>query len=158
MKTTRHISHGIRDTWAIAANLIRSLRSQEDGRHATIALHGELGVGKTCFAQGIAREMGIFLPITSPTYTLVNEYHSAPPLYHIDLYRLHSADDAQAMGFEDYIDGPGVTVVEWPDRAADLLPDDTIHVYIRLLTDSEDRCIVIDRPCGSRREQQTPCA
>jgi len=88
-----------------------------------VLLHGELGAGKTCFTQGLARglEVSEDEPVTSPSYTLMNPYAGRLPLYHFDLYRLASVEDLVDLGFEDYLHGSGVTVVEWADRFPELV-------------------------------------
>jgi tRNA threonylcarbamoyladenosine biosynthesis protein TsaE len=95
-----------------------------------VALHGELGSGKTVFTRGIARAMGIREPITSPSFALVQEYKGARwRLNHIDLYRIDKADDALAFGIEDYLRSEsGVTVIEWAERISGLLGENLIHV------------------------------
>ncbi|MEA3465751.1 MAG: tRNA (adenosine(37)-N6)-threonylcarbamoyltransferase complex ATPase subunit type 1 TsaE [Thermodesulfobacteriota bacterium] len=101
---------------------------------ALVLLNGELGAGKTCLATGIARGLGIDegIPITSPTYTLMNSYMGRLPLYHFDLYRLADGDELIDLGFEDYFQGDGVALVEWsercPDFAADALQIDLTYV------------------------------
>jgi tRNA threonylcarbamoyladenosine biosynthesis protein TsaE len=85
-------------------------------------LQGELGAGKTCFTQGLANGLGVAADeaVTSPSYTLMNHYRGRLDLYHFDLYRLSEPDDLIELGFDDYLDGGGVTVVEWADRFPDL--------------------------------------
>ena len=85
-------------------------------------LNGELGAGKTCFAQGLASGLGVAADeaVTSPSYTLMNHYHGRLDLYHFDLYRLVDPDDLLELGFDDYLGGDGVTVVEWADRFPNL--------------------------------------
>lgn len=85
-------------------------------------LTGELGAGKTCFAQGLASGLGVAADeaVTSPSYTLMNHYRGRLDLYHFDLYRLVDPDDLLELGFDDYLGGDGVTVVEWADRFQDL--------------------------------------
>ncbi len=84
-----------------------------------IAYRGDLGAGKTAFTRGLARGLGITDPVTSPTYTIVNEYTSGRlPLFHFDMYRLHSADDLFDIGWEDYLDRQGVCAVEWSENVA----------------------------------------
>ena len=88
-----------------------------------IALRGGLGAGKTAFTRGLARGLCIQEPVTSPTYTIVNEYLSGRmPLFHFDMYRLHSSDDLFDIGWEDYLARGGLCVVEWSERVADALP------------------------------------
>ena len=114
----------------------------------TLALHGPLGAGKTCFVKGLASALEIPHPITSPTFTIINEYQGRIPLYHIDLYRLSGPDEALALGLEDYLFGDGITAIEWPDRAGDLLLEEhTIHVELIQPDDATDgRCIDVTVP------------
>lgn len=97
-----------------------------------VALFGELGAGKTQFAKGVARGVGVdpSLPVTSPTYTLLNVYKGRLPLYHFDLYRLQGAEEASALGFEEYFYGSGVCVVEWSERLEEELPDQALCVTL----------------------------
>lgn len=86
-----------------------------------ILLRGDLGVGKTVFARGIARGLGVAedIPITSPTFTLMNHYPARINLYHFDLYRLSGAEDLLDIGFDEYAFGEGITLVEWPEKIED---------------------------------------
>ena len=95
--------------------------------NCAVLLYGELGAGKTHFTKGIALELGISEPITSPTFALVNEYYGERNLFHFDLFRINSADDLYAIGFYDYI-GRGVIVCEWSENVADL-EDEFEHFY-----------------------------
>ena len=97
-----------------------------------ICLQGELGAGKTCFAQGIARGLAVTAPVTSPTFTLINEYHGRFPLYHMDFYRLADPLELEDLGYAEYFYGAGVTLIEWPERAAALLPAERLEVLLRL--------------------------
>ncbi len=108
-----------------------------------IALYGELGAGKTCFVQGLAAGLGIDQPITSPTYTLIHEYHGTTALYHIDLYRINSTEEALNLGLDEYLDGQGITAIEWAQRADSLIPPHTIHVYIDAGSEEKERIITI---------------
>jgi len=96
-----------------------------------IAYRGDLGAGKTAFTRGLARGLGYVEPVTSPTYTIVNEYLGGRlPLFHFDMYRLRSSDDLWDIGWEDYLDRNGVCAVEWSENVADALEDAiliTIH-------------------------------
>ena len=91
---------------------------------AVIAYRGDLGAGKTAFTRGLARGLGCTEQVTSPTYTIVNEYLSGRmPLFHFDMYRLHSADDLFDIGWEDYLERGGVCAVEWSENVEDALED-----------------------------------
>jgi tRNA threonylcarbamoyladenosine biosynthesis protein TsaE len=99
-----------------------------------ILLSGELGTGKTCFTQGLARGLGVTedQPVTSPSYALMNHYRGRLNLYHFDLYRLSHVEEVLDLGFEDYLCGTGVTVVEWADRIPGLVPEGLcIHLVYR---------------------------
>ena len=101
-----------------------------------LAYRGELGAGKTAFTRGLARGLGFTEPVTSPTYTIVNEYLGGRlPLFHFDMYRLHSADDLWDLGWEDYLDRGGVCAVEWSENVADAL-EGAVTVTIRKLSDT----------------------
>ena len=104
------------------------------GRHlrpgAVIAFYGDLGAGKTAFTRGLARGLGIVDPITSPTYTIVNEYSGKIPLFHFDMYRLTSSEDLFDIGWEDYLTRGGVIAVEWSERVEDAL-EDALKIDIR---------------------------
>lgn len=97
---------------------------------AVIALRGALGAGKTCFAQGVGLGLQVVEPVLSPTFVLVAEYAGRLPLLHADLYRLEP-DDVPQIGLDEQIAGwPGVVLVEWAERAPDLLPDDRLEVQL----------------------------
>ena len=89
-----------------------------------IAYRGDLGAGKTAFTRGLARGLGITEPVTSPTYTIVNEYLTGKmPLFHFDMYRLRSSDDLFDIGWEDYLERGGICAVEWSENVADAMED-----------------------------------
>jgi tRNA threonylcarbamoyladenosine biosynthesis protein TsaE len=111
---------------------------------AVVALIGELGAGKTCFTQGLARGLGVTTHATSPTFVLVNEYRGRLPVHHVDAYRTESLTEALDLGLAEILDGDGVTVIEWADRLLPLLPPHTIVVRITGLGD-EPREITIRR-------------
>lgn len=99
-----------------------------------IALVGDLGTGKTCLTQGIARGVGIASDevVNSPSYILINEYNGKIPIYHIDLYRLENSEDIAELGLSEYIEGDGICIIEWAERMSDLLPDTCIKIHITL--------------------------
>ena len=100
------------------------------GAGAVVALTGELGAGKTCFVQGLARGLGATTRATSPTFVFVNEYRGRLPIHHVDAYRAAGPDEMSAIGLLELIDGDGVTVIEWADKILVLLSPRTIHVAI----------------------------
>ena len=132
------ITHSPRETEAVAEKLARVLRPG-----AVIAYRGDLGAGKTAFTRGLARGLGCDDMVTSPTYTIVNEYLSGRmPLFHFDMYRLGSADDLWDIGWEDYLDRGGVCAVEWSENVEEAL-DRCILVNIEKIGD-ESRRITIE--------------
>ena len=110
---------------------------------AVIAYRGDLGAGKTAFTRGVARGLGCTDMVTSPTYTIVNEYLSGRmPLFHFDMYRLKCADDLWDIGWEDYLERGGVCCVEWSENVADAM-EDAIFVTIEK-TGEESRRITVE--------------
>ena len=98
---------------------------------AVVAYRGGLGMGKTAFTRGLARGLGCPGRVTSPTFTIVNEYEGGRlPLFHFDMYRLTGADALFDIGWEDYLDRGGVCAVEWSEQVEDALPEDTVYVSI----------------------------
>ena len=96
-----------------------------------ITLSGDLGVGKTVFAKGFAKGLGIDEPITSPTFTILQEYNTGRiPLYHFDVYRVSDPEEMYEVGFDDYIYGNGVCLIEWAELIKDILPTDIIIINI----------------------------
>src|SRR5580698_446032 len=109
-------TRSVAETLEFGGRLARELQ-----RGDVIALSGELGAGKTALVKGIAHGLGITMDVTSPTFTLIHEYVGGRlPLFHVDLYRLDTVSQALAVGIEDYLNGPGVTVIEWAERIAPL--------------------------------------
>lgn len=104
-----------------------------------VALTGELGAGKTCFTQGIARGLGVpeVYQITSPTFTLVNEYPGRLNLIHLDVYRLSSSRDLQDLGYEEFFFGKGVTVIEWAEKIQDVIPEKSLSVTLAYLDQNQ---------------------
>ena len=99
-----------------------------------ILLDGPLGVGKTTLVRGMMRELGIAGPVRSPTYNLVHEYHTSPPVAHADLYRLSTGDEVATLGLEELL-SRSVLVLEWPDRAPAVLPKDALVVRMEFAAD-----------------------
>ena len=132
------------DGLASMRDLARKLADRIRGKSAVFAMHGDLGAGKTTFTQFLAAALGVTRPVTSPTFTLVSEYPlpDGGLLVHMDLYRLRSGDDLDALGFDEYIQGGALVFIEWAERAEDSLPADTIHMTIDLDPESADKRVV----------------
>ena len=132
------ITNSPAQTEAVGAALARILLPG-----TVIAYRGDLGAGKTAFTRGLARGLGVNDPVTSPTYTIVNEYLGGRmPLFHFDMYRLHSADDLWDIGWEDYLERGGVCAVEWSENVAEAM-ENPITVTIEK-TGEESRRITIE--------------
>ena len=119
------VSHSTQETEQFGEEVAKSLRGGD-----VLAFTGSLGMGKTAFTRGLARGLGCRGRVTSPTFTIVNEYDGKTPLFHFDMYRLGSSDELFDIGWDDYLARDGVCAVEWSERVSDALPDDTIFVDI----------------------------
>lgn len=119
------------ETESAAERLAAVLKGTE-----VIAMFGGLGAGKTAFARGLARGLGIDEGVSSPTFALVNEYSGKFPLYHFDMYRVTSWDDLYTTGFFDYMDS-GVMLIEWSENIEDFLPEEHITVHIKTISENQ---------------------
>ena len=119
------LSHSTEETEALGTELARSLR-----RGDVIAYLGDLGAGKTAFTRGLARGLGCTGRVTSPTFTIVNEYEGPIPLFHFDMYRLGDADELFDIGWDEYLTRGGICAVEWSERITEEIPADAIIVTI----------------------------
>ena len=119
------VSHSTQETEQFGEEVAKSLRGGD-----VLAFTGSLGMGKTAFTRGLARGLGCRGRVTSPTFTIVNEYDGKTPLFHFDMYRLGSSDELFDIGWDDYLARGGVCAVEWSERVSDALPDDTLYVDI----------------------------
>ena len=117
------------ETQALGEKLGKTLKQGD-----VIALVGDLGTGKTCLTQGIARGVGIAADeiVNSPSYILINEYNGAIPIYHIDLYRLENSEEIADLGLSEYMESDGICIIEWAERMTDTLPDTCIKICITL--------------------------
>lgn len=115
---------------------------------SVLALHGNLGAGKTVFSRGFARGLQITEPISSPTFTIVQEYPcDGGMFFHLDLYRIDNSDSAYAFGIDEFLyDSGAMTLIEWPERIQDILPETTIHVTIEAQDMMEKRKITVVFP------------
>lgn len=133
-----HYTHSEAETEAVGEALAKDLAPG-----TVIAFTGDLGAGKTAFTRGFARGLGIRDRITSPTFTIVNEYEGGRlPLFHFDMYRLESSDELFDIGWEDYLHRGGVCAVEWSEKVSDALTD-ALRVDIRRGAEENDRIITI---------------
>lgn len=107
-----------------------------------VSLVGDLGAGKTAFAQGLAEGLGVVGPVTSPTFTIVQEYEGRLPIAHVDVYRLDTVQDLYDLGFDELIDDARVTIVEWGDLVVQALPSD--HLVVRIEAGNADNERVLD--------------
>jgi tRNA threonylcarbamoyladenosine biosynthesis protein TsaE len=126
----RFITRSESETLGLAAGLARTL-----GPGDVVALIGDLGAGKTVFAKGVAGALGVCGAVTSPTFTLIQEYRGSIPLYHMDLYRLRDIKEILDIGAEDYFYGDGVCLIEWAEKLGDRIPDHAVVVTISHLDD-----------------------
>lgn len=126
--------HSLKETEALGLLLAKYLFPG-----CIISLQGDLGAGKTTFTKSIGKGIGVLKTINSPTFTIMKTYKGNLPLYHIDAYRLEGI--SQDLGFEEYIEGDGVCVIEWPQYIMDQIPKDHLHIEIRRI-DEEERLFV----------------
>ena len=137
ISTQKLISHSAQGTYNIGKTLGMLLTSGD-----LIAFSGDLGAGKTCCVQGIAVGLGVRdrSLVTSPTFTLIQEYQGDVPIYHFDVYRLTHEDDLYDLGYEEYFYGDGVTLIEWAERIPTFLPSEHLAIHLHIEPD-QSRCI-----------------
>mgnify|MGYP003296160970 CR=1 FL=1 len=128
-----HLSHNVNETEELGAALAKHLRAG-----SVVAYLGDLGAGKTAFTRGLAQGLGCTGRVTSPTFTIVNEYEGPLPLFHFDMYRLADADELFDIGWDDYLTRGGICAVEWSERIRDELSAETITVTICRHEENED--------------------
>nr|WP_325217382.1 tRNA (adenosine(37)-N6)-threonylcarbamoyltransferase complex ATPase subunit type 1 TsaE [uncultured Oscillibacter sp.] len=129
-----YVSHSEAETEDLGRRLAAAL-----GPGAVVAYRGDLGLGKTAFTRGLARGLGYQGRVTSPTFTIVNEYEGTGlPLFHFDMYRLEGPEDLFGIGWEDYLDRGGVCAVEWSERVEEALPEDAVTVTIARCSEDEN--------------------
>ena len=131
------ISRSEAETEAIGEQFANGLKNG-----AVIAMYGDLGAGKTAFVRGMARGMGLTCRVSSPTFTIVNEYEGDRELIHFDMYRLESSDELFEIGWEDYLARGAVCAVEWSEKVEDAFFGDEIVLRIEKLSDNERRITV----------------
>ena len=134
------ITHSPEETRALGGRLADALWAG-----AVVAFTGDLGAGKTAFVSGMARALGVEERVTSPTFTIVNEYEGGRlPLFHFDMYRLGDADELFHIGWEDYLARGGICAVEWSENVEEAMEDDAVRVAIRRGADDNTRVITIE--------------
>ena len=134
------ITHSPAETEALGARLAEAL---DAGR--VVAFTGDLGAGKTAFVSGMARALGVEERVTSPTFTIVNEYEGGRlPLFHFDMYRLGDADELFHIGWEDYLARGGICAVEWSENVTEAIEPDAVRVSIVRGDGDSDRMITIE--------------
>lgn len=131
------------ETRMLAENLAKALSGSQ-----VICLRGDLGVGKTVFSKGLCHALGVTEHVSSPTFTLVNEYEGTDrSIYHFDLYRIEDPDELYEIGFSEFVDGEGLAIIEWPERAEGILPPCRIEVLIER-DGEEGRRVTIEELLG----------
>lgn len=118
--------------------------------NSVICLVGDLGAGKTTLTQSIAKSLEVYDYITSPTFTIVNEYEGKYPFYHFDVYRIGSSDEMYDIGYDEYIENGGVCIIEWANLIEDILPDEYLYINLKYLDNSRE---MILNPIGDKYEK-----
>lgn len=145
-----YISNSVAETEELGAGLAQRLAPG-----AVVAFTGDLGAGKTAFVRGLAHGLGITERVTSPTFTIVNEYEDGRlPLFHFDMYRLGSSDELFDIGWEDYLARGGVCAVEWSEIVADALEADCVRVDIRCGESDNSRIITMVGPGATNADEE----
>lgn len=135
------IMHAPEDTFSLGEQMGKAAKPGQ-----VYCLEGDLGVGKTVFAQGLARGLGIEGPVSSPTFTILQVYEDGRlPLYHFDVYRIEDEEEMEEIGYEDCFYGKGVSLIEWPGQIRDLIPEDAVWITIEkdLLQGADYRRVVV---------------
>jgi tRNA threonylcarbamoyladenosine biosynthesis protein TsaE len=136
--TLRTVTRSADETLQLAAEIGALLRPGD-----IVVLAGDLGTGKTTFARGLARAVGVTEPVVSPTFTIVREYEGRMPLIHVDVYRLDNLQELHDLGFEELLDDRAVTLVEWGDVVATMLPPQRLEITIEPGVAEDDRTVTV---------------
>ncbi|MCH1627443.1 tRNA (adenosine(37)-N6)-threonylcarbamoyltransferase complex ATPase subunit type 1 TsaE [Fredinandcohnia quinoae] len=144
MKNYELITYSPEETWEISYKLAEQLQPGD-----VLTLEGDLGAGKTTFTKGLAKGLGITRTVNSPTFTIIKEYHGRLPLYHMDVYRLENS--CEDLGFDEYFEGEGVTVVEWSHLIEEQLPVNRLVITIQNQGETTRKINV--QPIGERYHQ-----
>ena len=135
-------SNSVRETQNIAKAFAKSLKPGD-----VLCLSGDLGTGKTAFVQGLTKALGVEDIVNSPTFTIVNCYSGKMPVYHFDVYRIADPDEMYEIGYEEYVYGDGVCIIEWPELIGEILPEERydINIVKNLEIHEDFREITIDK-------------
>lgn len=134
-------SNSVEETISLGKKFAKSLKAG-----SIVCLKGDLGAGKTHFVKGIASYFGVDEQrVTSPTFTLINEYSGEIPVYHFDCYRLKSEHEALEIGIEEYLYGDGISIIEWPSKIKGLIPSDATQIEIKHNGASKRSIFILDR-------------
>ncbi len=136
----KYITNSEEETKNLGAEFSKNLQKND-----IVALIGNLGGGKTVFTKGVALGLGIKDLITSPTFTLINEYNGKYPLYHFDLYRLSDIDELYSIGYDEYFSSNGVCLIEWADKFIDEFPDSIYVVKFLYAGENKREIMIFDR-------------
>lgn len=136
----QYITHSEQETFLLGQQLGKQLQPND-----VIAYFGGLGAGKTAFTKGLASGLDIQEDVTSPTFTIVNEYYGRLPLYHFDVYRITDGDGLYDIGYYDYLESGGVCAIEWSENIKDYLPPSYYQISIRRGEQDDERYIDIDK-------------
>ena len=140
------VTNSAAETRALGERLAEQLKAGD-----VILLEGDLGAGKSEFARGVAKGLGVTETVTSPSFTILNVYESGRiPLYHFDWYRLESEEELYELGMDEYLGGNGVALVEWPGRCPEAVPADCL--LIRIAAEGENTRRIEAEACGSFRK------
>lgn len=141
---TEYVASSLLETDELARNLAGKIKNG-----MVILLYGDIGAGKTTFTKFLLDHLGVKSIVSSPTFTLMNEYDGVYPIYHFDMYRIQSKDELYELGFEDYINSKnspyvktGLSVIEWPENIKDMLPKDAVTISILKLGENKRKFIV----------------
>ncbi len=138
------ISYSVEETEKAGEKLAEKLKAGD-----ILALDGDLGAGKTAFARGVARGLGVTAHVTSPTFAIVHTYKGRLPFFHFDMYRLESAEELYDIGWEDYLASGGVILIEWAEKVGDAIPPEAMRIRITREGDTTRLIDYLDREGSS---------
>ena len=139
MENLIYYSNSLNDTQKFAEEFAAKLKPGD-----VLCMYGDLGAGKTAFVQGLAKGLSVTDYVNSPTFTIVNEYEGKIPLYHFDVYRISDSFEMYDIGFDEYIDGDGICVIEWAELIEDILPNEFYKITITKEDDADKRKITVE--------------